>query len=48
VVHDLNTFPWPLPDSEFDFINCQDVTEHLDNINRVMEVIHRTRSRGQK
>ncbi len=35
---------WPLPDSEFDFINCQDVTEHLDNINRVMEVIHRSRA----
>jgi SAM-dependent methyltransferase len=41
VVHDLNQFPWPLPSSAFDRILCFNVIEHLANVVRVMEEIHR-------
>jgi SAM-dependent methyltransferase len=46
VVHDLNVFPWPFSAQEFDFINCQDVIEHLDDIARVMEELHRITKLG--
>ena len=46
VVHDLNIFPWPFPDQEFDFINCPDVIEHLDEIARVLEELHRLTKPG--
>jgi SAM-dependent methyltransferase len=41
VVHDLDVFPWPLPDGEFDRVRCQDVLEHLEDVVRTMEEIHR-------
>lgn len=41
VVHDLNSFPYPLPDSEFDEIYVDNVLEHLDDVMSVMEEIHR-------
>jgi predicted SAM-dependent methyltransferase len=41
IVHDLNKFPWPFNDNEFDEIICNDILEHLDNIITVMEEIHR-------
>jgi len=46
VVHDLDRFPWPLPDGEFDVVRCQDVLEHLDDLVRVMEEIHRVTRPG--
>ena len=30
ILHDLNTFPYPFADSEWDRILCRDVLEHLD------------------
>ncbi len=41
VVHDLNVFPWPFEDGQFDEVLAYDVIEHLDNVVRVMEEIHR-------
>jgi SAM-dependent methyltransferase len=41
VVHDLNSFPYPFADSAFDDIYADNVLEHLDNIVKVMEEIHR-------
>lgn len=41
IVHDLNQLPWPLRTNEFDAIYCKDVLEHLDNIVKTMEEIHR-------
>lgn len=41
VIHDLNTFPYPFADSEFDKIICDSVLEHLDDVIKVMEEIHR-------
>lgn len=41
VVHDLNEFPWPLPDSEFEVIRLWSVLEHLDDTLAVMSEVHR-------
>ena len=41
IVHDLNQFPYPFVESEFDEVYCDSILEHLNNIFRVMEEIHR-------
>lgn len=41
VLHDLNGYPWPFEDDTFDAVHCIDVLEHLDDIVRAMEEIHR-------
>jgi len=41
VVHDLNVFPYPFPDSEFDLIVMNNVLEHLDDVLSVMREVHR-------
>lgn len=46
IVHDLNVFPYPFPDSSFDEIYIDNVLEHLDDVLRVMEEIHRISAPG--
>lgn len=42
LVTDLNKFPWKeLKDNTFDEIYCKDVIEHLDDVVKAMEEIHR-------
>lgn len=41
VIHDLNTFPYPFADSEFDMVICDNILEHLSDIIAVMGEIHR-------
>ena len=41
IVHDLNIFPYPFPDSEFDEIYVDNVLEHLENVIKVLEELHR-------
>ncbi len=41
IVHDLDIFPWPFKDSEFDVIFAHSVFEHLDDQIRVMEEMWR-------
>ncbi len=41
VIHDLNRFPYPFPDNHFDEIICDNVLEHLDDVLKVMEELHR-------
>ena len=41
IIHDLNKFPYPFDDNEFDKILCNHILEHLDNIVQVLEEIHR-------
>jgi SAM-dependent methyltransferase len=41
VVHDLASVPWPLPSDTFREIHAFDVVEHLDDVLRSMEEIHR-------
>jgi len=48
VVHDLNKFPYPFKDNEFDEIVCFDVLEHLEDIPSVMKEIHRIGKPGAK
>jgi hypothetical protein len=38
---DLDVLPWPLPDDHFREVLAYDVIEHLDDVVRVMEEIHR-------
>ena len=41
VAHDLTQFPWPFADQQFDHIIMIDVLEHLPNVIRTLEEIHR-------
>lgn len=41
IIHDLDQFPYPFTDNEFDEVICDNVLEHLDDVIRVMEEIHR-------
>lgn len=41
VLHDLNQFPYPFPDSHFDEIYCDNILEHLDDVIQVMIELHR-------
>lgn len=46
VVHDINVFPWPFKNSEFDEVDCQDVVEHCDDVLLVLKEIYRVVKRG--
>jgi SAM-dependent methyltransferase len=41
VVHDLNTFPYPFEDESFDEVFLDNTLEHLDDVVRVIEEVHR-------
>lgn len=41
VVHDLNSFPYPFRDEEFDLIIARHSLQHLDRIIPVLEELHR-------
>ncbi len=41
VVHDLDVTPWPLPPGHFTEVHAYDVVEHLADVVRTMEEIHR-------
>jgi SAM-dependent methyltransferase len=41
LVWDLDRFPWPFEESSFDLIDCTDVIEHLEDVVRVMQEVHR-------
>lgn len=46
VVHDLNFFPYPFAVSYFDEIYADNVIEHLDDVMKVMEELHRISKPG--
>ncbi|MEO0254131.1 MAG: class I SAM-dependent methyltransferase [candidate division WOR-3 bacterium] len=47
VIHDLNVFPYPFEDNEFDLIEASHVLEHLDDPFKVMRELHRiTKNNG--
>ena len=48
VVHDLNNVPWPLDDDTFDIIYCKDIIEHLGDVVKTMEEIHRVARGGAR
>src|SRR5205814_4829400 len=41
VRHDLNRFPYPLPEAAFDVILMRNVIEHLHDVVALMEEVHR-------
>jgi SAM-dependent methyltransferase len=41
VVHDLEVFPYPFEDNTFDRIRMRHVVEHLSDIVKLMEEVHR-------
>jgi len=48
VVHDLNKFPWPFKDDEFDYINAEQILEHLDDIPHALRELWRiSKNRGR-
>jgi SAM-dependent methyltransferase len=46
IVHDLNQFPWPLPDDSFDVIRLWSVLEHLEDPLAVLAEVHRVARPG--
>jgi len=46
VVHDLNVRPWPFETSSFDEVHAYDVIEHLDDVLKTVEEIHRVTRPG--
>ena len=46
VIHDLNVFPYPFTDNEFDYVYADNVIEHLDNVVKVLEELHRISKNG--
>jgi len=47
-VHNLEKYPWPFKDSEFDEVYCDNVLEHLSSIIRPMEEIWRISKKRAK
>ncbi len=41
VVHNLNLFPYPFKDNIFDEILCSHLLEHVNDLIKVMEELHR-------
>lgn len=48
ILHDLDLTPWPIEDNSFDVIYCKDVIEHVADIIKTMEEIHRIAKPGAK
>lgn len=46
LVHDLDERPWPLPENHFTEVLAFDVIEHLDDVVRTMEEVHRVCADG--
>lgn len=43
---DLNKYPWPFKDGTFDKVYCRDIIEHLDDVVKTMQEIHRISKNG--
>lgn len=48
VLHDLDDYPWPLPEDRFEEIRCSHILEHLGEIERAMREIHRVARPGAR
>jgi len=48
VVHDLNTFPWPFKDNVFDYVNAEQILEHLNDIPKSLRELWRISKKGAK
>jgi SAM-dependent methyltransferase len=48
IVHDLNKFPYPYDDNEFDIVYASHILEHLNDLSRVMGELRRICKNGAK
>lgn len=46
IVHNLEKYPWPQSDSEYDKVVCSHVIEHIEDITAFMREIHRITKPG--
>ena len=46
VVHDMNQFPYPFEEDEFDWIEMSHIIEHIDRPLKLMNEVHRIAKRG--
>jgi len=46
VIHDLDDFPYPFGDNEFDLVVSRHVVEHVPNVIRFVEELHRITKPG--
>lgn len=46
VVHDLNSYPWPLAENSFDRVVCRHSLSHLHDLTQAMREIHRVSRPG--
>ena len=46
IIHDLQEFPYPIPDNEFDVVEADHVLEHLRDPFQVMRELHRITKHG--
>jgi predicted SAM-dependent methyltransferase len=42
VVHDLNSYPYPFEDNEFEKILCNHIIEHIDDVVSFVEKLYRS------
>jgi len=47
-VHDLNKFPWPFKNNEFDEVYCSHILEHVSDLTKTMREIQRICKRGAR
>lgn len=48
VIHNLDKYPYPFRDNQFDTIIAENIVEHIENIPKFMEEIHRICSHKAK
>jgi len=41
IVHDLEVFPWPIPDNTYDMLIGEHILEHLEDTTKTLEEIYR-------
>ncbi len=46
LIHDLEVFPWPLPDNHFEFILMDHVFEHLTDLRKTITELDRILTKG--
>lgn len=46
IVHDLNKYPYPFKDNEFDKIICSHVLEHVNDLDKTLKELKRISKRG--
>jgi predicted SAM-dependent methyltransferase len=48
VIHDVNKFPWPFKENEFEEVYCSHVLEHVDDLIKTMKEVHRICAPGAR